>query len=59
MTWQLSLAGLLVGVLVGMTGMGGASCGGLLDSPGRPTFTYTHSAVSWCCKETAVCRDYS
>src|SRR5215208_3530823 len=25
MTWQLSLAGLLVGVLVGMTGMGGGS----------------------------------
>ena len=25
MTWQLSLAGLLVGILVGMTGMGGGS----------------------------------
>ena len=25
MTWQYSLAGLLVGVLVGMTGMGGGS----------------------------------
>ena len=25
MTWQFSLAGLLVGVLVGMTGMGGGS----------------------------------